>query len=877
MKITNEKNLLKKVELLREAQEKFSHFTQEQVDKIFYEASKAANDKRIYLAKLAVEETKMGYVEDKVIKNHFASEFVYNKYKDTKTVGVLSVDEAGGVEKIAEPIGVIACVIPTTNPTSTAIFKVLMTLKTRNAIFIAPHPRARKSTIEAARIVMDAAVKAGAPEGLLGYIEGADEGVNPVELTNILMRESDTILATGGPGMVNAAYSSGTPAIGVGAGNTSVIFDESCDIEMAVSSVLTSKAFDYGVICASEQAVVVNESIYDKVRDEFENRGAYILNKSELEKVKKIILINGSLNSAIVGQSPQAIAKLAKIKVPDYTKIIIGEVSDYTLNEPFAHEKLSVILAMYKFDKFDEGLKIAHELIKHSGMGHTSSIFADEYTAKEKIEQFSNLMPTARILVNSPAAQGGIGDVYNFVLEPSLTLGCGSWGNNAVSENVGPKHLLNIKTVAKRRENMLWFKVPEKVYFKYGALNIAMTDLKDDGYKRVFIVTDKPLFDLGYTKSVTNVLDQFNIAYTIFYDVQPDPTISNVEDGAKAMLSFNPDCIIALGGGSAMDAAKIMWMMYEHPNLNFRDMSLTFMDIRKRVYKFPKLGKKSYFVAIPTTSGTGSEVTPFSVITDEDGTKYPLADYELTPDMAIVDPQLTMTMPAGLCAASGIDVFTHAIESYVSVVATDYTMPYSLKSAKLVVDNLVESYKGGSEAKDAKSNMANASCLAGMAFANAFLGICHSLAHKIGAKFHIPHGVANALLLNEVIKYNATDKPIRQGAFSQYKKPESISRYAEFSRYIGIVENDDIKAVEKLVEKFNQLKTECDIPSSIKEWGVDETEFLNAVEDLAENAFNDQCTGANPRYPEIKDLKEIYLRAFYGKEYKGDISYNIGK
>lgn len=876
--VTNEETLKQKVADLRVAQEKFASFTQEQVDAIFYAGAKAANEQRIPLAKMAVEETGMGLVEDKVIKNHFASEFVYNKYKDTKTVGLLSEDEANGFAQYAEPIGVIAAVVPTTNPTSTAIFKTLMALKTRNAIFLAPHPRARKATIAAAKVVMEAAVAAGAPEGLLGWIDGADEGVNPVALTGTLMAESDTILATGGPGMVKAAYSSGTPAIGVGAGNVSVLVDETADVKQVAAGVVQSKSFDYGVICASEQAVVVHESKYDELKAEFTKVGAYILNKTELKKVRNIILNeNGALNAAVVGQSPQVIAELAGIKVPEWTRIIIGEVEDPSLAEPFAHEKLSIILAMYKYSSFEEGVEMAHEMIMHGGLGHTAAMYADELVAKDRIDAYAAKMPTARIVVNSPTAQGGIGDIFNFVLAPSLTLGCGTWGGNAVSENIGPKHLINIKSVAKRRENMLWMQVPSKVYFKYGALKTALTDLKDDDKKRVFVVTDKSLFDLGYTKKITDVLDGYGMQYKVFSDVLPDPTIETVEAGSAQMRDFNPDCIIALGGGSAMDAGKVMWMMYENPEANFKDMAITFMDMRKRVYKFPKLGKLANFIAVPTTSGTGSEVTPFSVITDRDGTKYPLADYSLTPNIAIVDPELTMTMPRGLAVASGVDVFTHALEAYVSVVATDYTMPQSVKAGKLVLENLADSANGGATAKKAKENMANASCLAGMAFANAFLGICHSLAHKLGAKFHVPHGIANALLLSEVIKYNATDRPWRQGTFSQYEHPAAISRYAQYAREMGLSGKDDVALVEALVKRFDDLKAELGIPASIKEWGVSEEEFLAAVDQLSEDAFDDQCTGANPRYPMIADLKEIYLRSYYGAEYKGEKTYEIGK
>lgn len=877
-KVTNKDTLEQKLNELKKAQEIYASFTQEQVDKIFYAGAKAANEARIPLAKQAVEETKMGLVEDKVIKNHFASEFIYNKYKDTKTVGKISDDQASGFSTYAEPIGVVAAVVPTTNPTSTAIFKTLLALKTRNAIFLAPHPRARKATIAAAKTVMDAAIKAGAPEGLLGWIDGADKDVDPVGLTSYLMEKADIILATGGPGMVKAAYSSGTPAIGVGAGNVSVLVDETADVKQVAASVVHSKSFDYGVICASEQAVVVHDSIYDQLKAEFIKVGAYILNKAELKKVRNIILNeNGALNGAIVGQSPQVIAEIAGIKIPECTRIIIGEVEDPSEAEAFSHEKLSILLAMYKYSNFEEGVQIAKTMINHGGLGHTAGIYADEFIAKDRIEFYAKSMPTARVIVNSPTSQGGIGDIYNFVLAPSLTLGCGSWGGNSMSENIGPKHLLNIKSVAKRRENMLWMQVPPKVYFKYGALNTALTDIVDDEKKKVFLVTDKSLFELGYTKKITDFLDGHSIQYKIFSEVLPDPTIDVVENGAAQMQDFNPDCVITLGGGSAIDAAKVMWLLYEHPEANFKDMAITFMDIRKRIYKFPKLGKKANFIAIPTTSGTGSEVTPFSVITDRDGTKYPLADYALTPNIAIVDPELTMSMPRGLTVASGIDVFTHALESYVSVLASDYTMPQSIKAGRLVFENLAESVNGGADAKKAKENMANASCLAGIAFSNAFLGICHSLAHKLGAKFHIPHGIANALLLSEVIRYNATDKPYRQATFSQYDHPVAISRYAAYAKELGLTANSEIKLVEALIEKFEDLKAEIGIPASIKEWGVAEKDFVNAVEGLAQDAFNDQCTSANPRYPLIADLQEIYLRSYYGVEYKGEKTYEIGK
>ncbi|MGL4589599.1 MAG: bifunctional acetaldehyde-CoA/alcohol dehydrogenase [Mycoplasmatales bacterium] len=873
----DEKTLLEDLAKLREAQKVYATFTQEQVDAIFKAAATAANEKRIELAKMAVEETRMGFVEDKVIKNHFASEFIYNKFKDLKTCGVVEEDLAAGIVKIAEPIGVVGAVVPTTNPTSTAIFKVLISLKTRNAIFLAPHPRARKSTIAAAKIVMDAAIAAGAPAGLLAYVGDVKEGVNPVALTGMIMENVDIILATGGPGMVKAAYSSGTPALGVGAGNTAALITDSADVKLAVSSIIVSKSFDYGVICASEQAVIVNSKIYDDVRREFELRGAYILKPAELKKVQNIILKDGALNGAIVGQSPQVIAEIAGIKIPEHTRIIIGEVSDSSLAEPFAHEKLSILLAMFKYDKFEDGVAICEELIEHSGLGHTSAIYADELMNKEEVAYFASKMKTARILVNTPSSQGAIGDIYNFALEPSLTLGCGSWGGNSVSENVGPKHLLNYKTVATRRENMGWVRLPEKTYFKFGCLPEALSDLAVDGYKKVFIVTDKFLHQLGYTSSVTDVLDKHGIGYQIFSDVDPDPTIDNVEAGAKVCSSYQPDCILALGGGSAMDAAKIMWVLYEHPEAEFEMLALRFMDIRKRIQKFNKMGDKAYFVAVATTQGTGSEVTPFSVITDRNGTKYPLADYAITPHMAVSDAQLALSMPAGLCAASGYDVFTHGLESFVSVCANEMSEPYSLKAMKLVFDNLEESVRLGDKAKVAKEKMAMASTMAGIAFANAFLGICHSLAHKIGARFHIPHGIANALLLNEVICYNATDKPYRQGVFSQYECPKAIERYAYVARYLGLDGKDDVDAIKNMLKELDKLKASINIPLSIKDFGIDEKEFLAAVDELAELAYDDQCTGANPRQPKISDLKEIYLRSYYGSEYKLEKTYELGK
>lgn len=861
MKVTNVAELKKRIEKLREAQEQFATYTQEQVDEIFRAASLAANNARIPLAKLAVEETGMGIVEDKVIKNHFASEYIYNQYKDEKTCGVLEVDEAFGVTKTAEPIGIIAGIVPTTNPTSTAIFKALIALKTRNGIMFSPHPRAKVCTTEAAMIVLDAAVKAGAPEGIIGWIDEPS-----VEMSNVLMQSVDLILATGGPGMVKAAYSSGVPAIGVGAGNTPVIIDESAHVKMAVNSVLLSKTFDNGVICASEQAVIVDAKIYDEVKQEFIVRGAYLLNDEECEKVKDTILIDGRLNGAIVGQSAYKIAQMAGIEVPVDAKVLVGEVESTDLSEPFAHEKLSPVLAMYKAKDYEDSLQKAEILIEQGGLGHTSVLYIDQITQKDKIAEFGKRMKTGRTLVNMPAAQGAIGDVFNFKLAPSLTLGCGSWGGNAVSENVGVKHLINVKSVAERRDNMLWFRVPEKVYFKFGSLPVALQELKGTK-KKAFIVTDSVLADLGFTDSVTKVLDEIGVDYRIFSDVKADPTLTSAKKGAEEMLSYQPDVIIALGGGSPMDAGKIMWTLYEHPEAKFEDLAMTFMDIRKRINPFPKLGQKAQFIAVATSAGTGSEVTPFAVITDDEtGLKYPLADYELTPNMAIVDPQLMLTMPKGLTSASGIDVLTHAMEAYVSILASEYTKPLSKEAIRLVFKYLPESYNKGSEAIKAKEKMANASCVAGMAFANAFLGICHSMAHKLGAAHHIPHGVANALLLNEVIKFNATDNPRKQAAFSQYKYPNAVVRYVEIADFLNLGGNSSEEKIDLLCAKIDELKKEIGIPMSIQEYGINEKEFIQSLDNMCEEAFDDQCTGANPRYPLMSELKELYLRAYYGAE-----------
>ena len=854
--------LTEKLAKVKEAQEKFAGFTQEQVDRIFYEAAMAANKKRIPLAKMAVEETGMGVVEDKVIKNHYASEYIYNAYKHVKTCGVIQEDESFGIVQIAEPVGVLAAVIPTTNPTSTAIFKALIALKTRNGIIISPHPRAKKCTIEAAKIVYEAAVKAGAPEDIIAWID-----VPSLEMTNYIMANCDLILATGGPGMVKAAYSSGKPAIGVGPGNVPAIIDDSADLVLAVNSIIHSKTFDNGMICASEQSVIVLDSIYDKVKEEFAKRGCYILGDNEIDKVRKTIIINGSLNAKIVGQSAHKIGELSGIEVPADAKILIGEVTDVSLNEEFAYEKLSPVLAMYRAENFEDALDKASVLVKDGGLGHTASIYLNEAAEKEKLENFARRMKTCRILVNTPSSHGGIGDLYNFKLAPSLTLGCGSWGGNSVSENVGVKHLVNIKTVAKRRENMLWFRTPEKVYFKKGCLPVALMELKEVlNKKRVFIVTDGFLYKNGYTKVVTDKLDEMGINHTTFYDVQPDPTLENALKGTAAMRSFEPDCIIAIGGGSAMDAAKIMWVLYEHPDVDFHDMAMVFMDIRKRVYTFPKMGEKAYFIAIPTTAGTGSEVTPFAVITDEKtGIKYPLADYELLPDMAIIDVDLMMSMPKGLTAASGIDALTHSLEAYASMLATDYTNGLALTAIKLIFDYLPRAYENGSKDVEAREKMANASTIAGMAFANAFLGICHSMAHKLGAFFHLPHGVANALMIKEVIKFNSVEKPVKMGTFPQYAYPHAKDRYVEIANFVGIKGKNDDEKFENLLKAIDDLKEKVGIKKTIRDYGIDESEFLAKLDDMVEQAFDDQCTGANPRYPLMSEMRQMYLNAYYGE------------
>ncbi|WP_419170040.1 bifunctional acetaldehyde-CoA/alcohol dehydrogenase [Negativibacillus massiliensis] len=859
--IDNVDALQARMKEMRKAQEVFATYTQEQVDKIFFAAAMAANKARIPLAKLAVEETGMGVVEDKVIKNHYAAEYIYNAYRDTKTCGVIEEDAAYGIKKIAEPIGLVAAVIPTTNPTSTAIFKTLICLKTRNAIIISPHPRAKASTIAAAKVVYEAAVAAGAPENIISWID-----VPSLELTNEVMRESDTILATGGPGMVKAAYSSGKPALGVGAGNTPVIIDETADIKMAVNSIIHSKTFDNGMICASEQSVTVVGDIYDAVRKEFEYRGCYFLKGDEIDKVRHTILINGALNAKIVGQSAYTIAQMAGVNVPEKTKILIGEVESVDISEEFAHEKLSPVLAMYRAKNFDEALTKAERLVEDGGYGHTAALYIHP-AQKEKIMKHAEAMKACRILINTPSAHGGIGDLYNFKLTPSLTLGCGSWGGNSVSENVGVKHLLNIKTVAERRENMLWFRAPQKVYLKKGCMPVALDELgKVMGKKRCFIVTDSFLYKNGYVKPIEDKLDEMGIQHTCFYEVAPDPNLSCAEAGAHAMRAFEPDCIIALGGGSAMDAGKIMWVMYEHPEVNFLDLAMRFMDIRKRVYTFPKMGEKAYFVAIPTSSGTGSEVTPFAVITDDrDGTKYPLADYELLPNMAIIDADNMMTQPKGLTSASGIDALTHALEAYASIMATDYTDGLALKAMKSIFEYLPSAYENGANDPYAREKMADASCMAGMAFANAFLGVCHSMAHKLGAYHHLPHGVANALMISYVLRFNAEEVPVKMGTFSQYQYPHTLARYAECAHFCGVCGKDDKETLELFIQKIEELKERVGIKKTIKDYGVDEKYFLETLDRMVEDAFDDQCTGANPRYPLMSEIKEMYLKAYYGE------------
>ena len=847
---------------VREAQARFAEYSQEEVDKIFLAAATAANRQRIPLAKMAVEETGMGVVEDKVIKNHYASEYIYNQYKNVKTCGVIEEDKSGGVMKIAEPIGVIAAVIPTTNPTSTAIFKTLISLKTRNGIIISPHPRAKKSTIEAAKIVLEAAVEAGAPENIISWID-----IPTLEMTNLLMREADIILATGGAGMVKSAYSSGKPALGVGAGNTPAIIDDTADILLAVNSIIHSKTFDNGMICASEQSVIVLKGVYNAVKEEFKKRGCYFLSPEETDKVRHTMIINGALNAKIVGQTAPTIAKLCGVEVPPSTKILIGEVESVELSEEFAHEKLSPVLAMYKAKDIHDAFAKAERLIADGGFGHTSSIYLNTATEGEKLHEFAERMKTCRILVNTPSSHGGIGDLYNFRLVPSLTLGCGSWGGNSVSENVGVKHLLNIKTVAERRENMLWFRAPEKVYIKQGCLPVALEELARSGKKRAFIVTDSFLYKNGYTKPIEDKLHELGLKFTSFFDVEPDPTLASAKSGAKAMTDFAPDLIIALGGGSAMDAAKIMWVLYEHPEADFADMAMRFSDIRKRVYTFPKMGEKAYFAAIPTSAGTGSEVTPFAVITDEKtGVKYPLADYELLPDMAIIDTDFHMTAPKGLTAASGIDAVTHALEAYVSVMATDYTDGLAIQALKVIFEYLPIAYSDGTNAV-AREKMANAATMAGMAFANAFLGVCHSMAHKLGAYHHIAHGIANALLIDEVIRFNSAEAPAKMGTFPQYAYPRAQRRYAEIAEALGLKGRDDAQKVESLIKAIDELKEKIGIKPTIRDYAPDEKDFLDRLDDMVENAFDDQCTGANPRYPLMSEIKKMYLDAYYGRKW----------
>ena len=846
---------------VRKIQKTFAAYTQEEVDRIFLAAATAANRERIPLAQMAVEETGMGVVEDKVIKNHYASEYIYNAYKDTKTCGIIENDEIYGIKKIAEPIGVIAAVIPTTNPTSTAIFKCLIALKTRNAIIISPHPRAKNSTIAAAKTVLDAAVKAGAPEGIISWID-----VPSLEMTNTVMKQSDIILATGGPGMVRAAYSSGKPALGVGAGNTPAVIDESADILVAVNSIIHSKTFDNGMICASEQSVIVDKNVYNKVRTEFEKRRCHFLDEEEADKVRKTIIINGSLNAKIVGQSAHTIASLSGVSVPEDTKILIAEVQKVDMTEEFAHEKLSPVLAMYKAENFEDALSKAERLVEDGGIGHTASLYINKLSQEEKINKFALRMKACRILINTPSSHGAIGDLYNFKLAPSLTLGCGSWGGNSVSDNVGVKHLLNIKTVAERRENMLWFRAPEKIYIKKGCLPVALEELKGVmNKKRAFIVTDNFLYENGYTKPVTDKLNEMGIAHTTFFNVEPDPTLASAKDGAMQMSAFKPDVIIALGGGSAMDAAKIMWVMYEHPDADFMDMAMRFADIRKRVYKFPKMGEKAYFIAIPTSAGTGSEVTPFAVITDQDTKiKYPLADYELLPNMAIIDTDFHMSAPKGLTAASGVDAVTHALEAYASMLATDYTDSLAVGALKIIFEYLPRAYNNGQTDVEAREKMANAATMAGMAFANAFLGVCHSMAHKLGAFHHLPHGVANALLIGEVMRFNATETPAKMGTFSQYTHPKMLERYACLAKELGADGSSHKERFEGLIKLVDDLKGTIGIKRSIRDYGIEEKAFLDTLDEMTLQAFDDQCTGANPRYPMMDEIRQMYLNAYYG-------------
>lgn len=853
------------IERTRKAEEEFSHFSQEKVDEIFKAAAIAANKMRIPLAKDAVEETGMGVVEDKVIKNHFASEYIYNKYKDTKTCGVLSYDEDYGMTKIAEPLGVICAIIPTTNPTSTAIFKTLMALKTRNGIIISPHPRAKKCTTDAARIVLEAAVKAGAPDGIIDWID-----VPSLDMTTHLMQSCDITLATGGPGMVHSAYSSGKPALGVGSGNTPAVIDESADITLAVSSIIHSKTFDNGLICASEQSVTVLDSIYDKVKNEFIKRGCYILNPEEKDKVGKTVIINGAVNAKIVGQTAYFIAKEAGINVPENTKVLIGEVESTDISEEFAHEKLSPVLAMYHAATFEEAMDKAYKLIDDGGRGHTSSLYVDSVNGRDKIAAFSDRMKTCRVLVNTPSSQGGIGDLYNFKLEPSLTLGCGSWGGNSISGNLKIENLLNIKSVAERRNNMLWFRAPEKVYMRQGSIPTALQELKDDLHKKkVFIVTDNFLYSNGYTKVIENKLNEMGMEYQVFSNVTPNPKLSEAREGVKVINNFQPDTIIAVGGGSAMDAGKIMWVMYEHPELDFSDMAMDFMDIRKRVYKFPHMGDKAYFITIPTSSGTGSEVTPFAIITDDEThIKYPITDYELLPDMAIVDVDILKGAPKGLTSASGIDAVTHDLEALASMMATPFTDGIALESLKMLFDYLPRAYEAGQTDLYAREMVGTAATMAGMAFANAFLGISHSLAHKMGGYLGVVHGIANALVIDDVIRFNSVDVPPKMGTFPQYDHPKAKAKYARAARAIGVEGSNDDELVEGLIRKLDELKEKIGIKKRMSDYNVEEEKFLSVLDEMSEEAFNDQCTSTNPRYPLIDEMKTLYLRAYYGDEYE---------
>ena len=865
--VNDEESLEKLLARVRAAQAKYATYTQEQVDKIFFAAALAANKMRLPLAKMAVEETGMGVVEDKVIKNNYAAEYIYNKYKDVKTCGVVERDEGFGYTKVAEPVGVVAAVIPTTNPTSTAIFKCLICLKTRNALIISPHPRAKQCTIEAAKIVLEAAVKAGAPEDIIGWIDQPT-----VPLSGMIMREADLILATGGPGMVKAAYSSGKPAVGVGAGNTPAVIDSSADIKLAASSILHSKTFDNGMICASEQSVIVLKDVYDEFKKEMALRGAYFLTPEETDKVRKTIIINGALNAKIVGQSACKIAELSGFTAPEGSKVLVGEVESVDISEEFAHEKLSPVLAMYKAEDFEDAVAKADRLIKDGGLGHTSSLYVNVETGQDKIERFRSVMKTCRIVINTPSSHGGIGDLYNFKMTPSLTLGCGSWGGNSVSENVGVKHLINYKTVAERKENMLWFRAPEKVYFKRGCLGVALKELGHQVYnkKKAFIVTDGFLYQSGFTKKITDILDAEGITHATFFNVTPDPTLACANEGVKQMRDFAPDVIIAVGGGSPMDAAKIMWVMYEHPDVDFQDMAMRFIDIRKRVYTFPHMGDKALFVAIPTTAGTGSEVTPFAVITDEKtGTKYPLADYELMPDVAIVDADLMMNIPKGLTSCSGIDAMSHALEAIASVMATDFTNGIAKEAARIIFEYLPRAYEKGAHDAEARERMANASCMAGMAFANAFLGVCHSMAHKLGSYWHIPHGMANSLMLEEVIRFNSSEAPAKMGTFPQYAYPQCKARYADVARYVGCTGANDDELVEALIDKLHELQAAIGQPKTIQEalaGKVTEEQFLDRLDQMTEDAFDDQCTGANPRYPLMSEIKQMYLNAYYGRK-----------